>query len=112
MPTWLISNIFELMEKCEIQARVTHNTDAAVTAAQAACLMTHVFIYDKTAFWDVPYYLEQIVPGKRFGHCWSDPWDGKVGPPGCESVHAAYKLLLQADQCRTYLRSASTSLAT
>jgi ADP-ribosyl-[dinitrogen reductase] hydrolase len=93
-PLGIIADEQELLRKCEIQARVTHNTDAAVTAAQAAALMTHCFIYNKVPKYGLTDYLQAVVPGDRFGHDWGAPWGKKVGPPGCESVHAAIEAVV------------------
>lgn len=93
-PLGVIADEQELLEKCAIQARITHNTEAAVTAAQAAALMTHVLLYNKVPKYGLTDYLQAVVPGDRFGHDWGDPWNEKVGPPGCESVHAAIQAVV------------------
>lgn len=93
-PLGVIDDEDLMLEMCEIQARVTHNTEAAVIAAQAVSLMTHVFIYNKVPKYALTDYLAGIVPGDKFGHDWADPFEGKVGPPGCESVHAAIQAVV------------------
>lgn len=88
-PLAVVKDTDKMLEMVEIQARVTHNTDAAVTAAKAVALAAHAALWSYYSKQDLGVYAQGQVPGDRFGHDWSQPWKGKVGPPGCESAHAA-----------------------
>lgn len=88
-PLGIISDIDTLLKWCEIQARVTHNTDAGVAAAQAASLMTHYLLYDLGPKNQVAEFVEARINGAQFDHDFRQPWNIKVGEQGLESVHAA-----------------------
>ncbi len=88
-PLGIISDIDTMLEWCEIQARVTHNTDAGVAAAQAASLMTHYLLYGLGPKAKVAEFVEAHIGGAKFNHDFREPWDSKVGEQGLESVHAA-----------------------
>ena len=88
-PLGVIADTKQLLQMCELQARITHNTDKGVCSAQAAALMAHYFIYDLGPKNNLGEFLENHLQGKRFGHDFSLPWKGKVHPPGLEAVCAA-----------------------
>lgn len=103
-PLGILSDMGEVLEKCELQARVTHHTDAAVTAAQAISLMTHYFIYDLVPKNEMADELMILCNASRFGHNWTESWDKKVGPPGCESVHAAIQAVVTSNSMSEILK--------
>lgn len=88
-PLGYLQTTDEVMEKAEIQAKVTHNTLQGIISAQAIALMAHSFIYNKLHKEDVPAYLEQKLRGVYYDHNFKEPWTGKVGEQGLESAHAA-----------------------
>ncbi|MBO0934380.1 ADP-ribosylglycohydrolase family protein [Fibrella sp. HMF5036] len=84
-----------------LQARVTHNTQLAVEAAQAVALMAHYFIYQKGGQQQVGTYLES-----RLGGSWNTPWQGEVGMTANEAVQAAVTLIKQETSLSQMLRQA------
>jgi ADP-ribosylglycohydrolase len=83
-PLGVYPTIAQVIERCNIQAALTHNTADGMNAASAAALMTHYFLYRRGPKKDLGAFLEQHVSGR-----WSQPWSGKVGAQGLASVRAA-----------------------
>ncbi|HEX7735064.1 MAG TPA: ADP-ribosylglycohydrolase family protein [Ktedonobacteraceae bacterium] len=83
-PLGVYSTPAQVIERCTVQAALTHNTPNGINAAVAAALMTHYFLYQLGAKKDLGAYLEKEVDGQ-----WSKPWSGKVTAPGWASVRAA-----------------------
>jgi ADP-ribosylglycohydrolase len=83
-PLGVLSTIGQVLDRCRIQAALTHNTPDGIHAAQAAALLTHYLLYDLGPVARVGEFLESQVPGQ-----WSVPWMGKVGSKGWMSVRAA-----------------------
>lgn len=88
-PLGIIADVEQLLQMCDLQARITHNTDKGVCSAQAAALMVHYFIYDLGPKNNLGEFLENRLQGKHFGHDFTLPWEGKVHPSGLEAVRAA-----------------------
>lgn len=87
-PIGVYPDVFEVLEKAEIQAKLTHDTPDGIAAAKAAALMTHCCYYDKKSYSYVdflPNALERHIPG----YGWGKDWVGKVKSKGYMSVHAA-----------------------
>src|SRR5579883_565881 len=76
-PIGIYPNIEQVIERCTLQAAITHNTLDGIHAALAASLMTHYFLYRLGPKKDLGSFLEQHVPGN-----WAKPWHGKVGSKG------------------------------
>lgn len=83
-PLGVLPSIDEVLHRCEIQARITHDTVDGVAAAQAAALLSHHAIYRLGPREQIGIFLEGHVPGK-----WNEPWRGEVGSRGWMSVRAA-----------------------
>jgi ADP-ribosylglycohydrolase len=83
-PIGIYSTLAEVVERCTVQAALTHNTPDGISAAVAAALMTHYFLYRLGAKKDLGSFLEKQVSGR-----WSVPWSGKVTAQGWASVRAA-----------------------
>lgn len=83
-PLGLLSSVSEVLRITELQARITHDTDDGVAAAQAAALMTHAMRFDLCERQDIPAFLEAHIGGE-----WMTPWAGAVGSPGLDSARAA-----------------------
>lgn len=99
-PLGVLSTIAEVLEKCRIQAAVTHNTPDGINAACAAALMPHYFIYTSGKPCDLGQFIEAHVPGK-----WADPWRDQVGPKGWMSVKAAISAVQQNHRLTDLLRA-------
>jgi ADP-ribosylglycohydrolase len=83
-PIGVFGTVATVLDKCRVQAAITHNTPDGIHAAQAAALMSHYFLYDLGRKSELGRFLEAHVPGQ-----WSVPWTGKVREQGWMSVRAA-----------------------
>ncbi len=83
-PLGVLPTIGEVVEKCRVQAAVTHNTPDGINAALAAALMTHYFLHNFGPKEQLPVFLQGQVEGQ-----WISPWFGKVEGKGWMSVRAA-----------------------
>jgi ADP-ribosylglycohydrolase len=83
-PLGVLPTAGEVLDKCRVQAALTHDTPDGVHAAQAAALLSHYFLYRLGPKADVGRFLEGQVPGP-----WAAPWVGKVGSKGWMSARAA-----------------------
>ncbi|MDJ0705375.1 MAG: ADP-ribosylglycohydrolase family protein [Leptolyngbyaceae cyanobacterium MO_188.B28] len=84
VPLGVFPTIEMVIERCTLQAALTHDTPDGVKAAIAASLMAHYFIYNLGPKADLPQFINAHAPGP-----WLSPWQGKVGAQGMMSVHAA-----------------------
>jgi ADP-ribosylglycohydrolase len=89
-PLGLLPTIDEIMDRCRVQAIITHNTPAGIDAALAAALMTYFCVHQVGPKQWLPMFLENHVPGE-----WLVPWSGKVGEQGLECVRAAVTALVR-----------------
>ncbi|MBD1913183.1 MULTISPECIES: ADP-ribosylglycohydrolase family protein [unclassified Leptolyngbya] len=89
-PIGIFTTLEEVLKRASIQAQLTHNTAAGISAAQASALMTHYFLYNLGAKSALGEFLDRHVPGYQ----WSEPWQGEVGAKGWMSVRAAVTAVL------------------
>lgn len=99
-PIGIYPTIALVIERCRIQAALTHNTPKGINAAVAAALMTHYFLYHLGTKSELGIFLEEQVPG-----CWASPWTGKVKSEGWMSVQAAVTALTRCDTMRDLLKT-------
>lgn len=97
-PLGLLPDLKEALNKCAIQASITHATYDGINAALAATCLTHYFVYDKGPKADVVKFIQTHVPGN-----WG-PRQEKVGAPGWQSVRAAITAILECDCLSGVLR--------
>jgi ADP-ribosylglycohydrolase len=97
-PLGVLPTAGEVLDRCRVQAAVTHNTPDGIHAAQAASLLSHYFLYDLGPKDRVGEFLEGLVPGQ-----WSVPWSGKVGSKGWMSVRAAVTAVMRNGRLSTLL---------
>lgn len=98
-PIGVYPSVDEVIERCTVQAKITHNTLDGINAACAAALMSHYFIYRLGAKADVGTFLESHVDGE-----WSSTWQGKVKSKGWMSVTAAVTAVRRNDSMSKMLR--------
>ncbi|HEY1011900.1 MAG TPA: ADP-ribosylglycohydrolase family protein [Herpetosiphonaceae bacterium] len=98
-PLGVVADLAELLERAEIQAKITHDTPLGVDAAKAAALAAHYCVYDLGAASDVGRFVRQHVPG-----AWDRPWRGPVGSKGWMSVQAAITALAAGESLAEVLR--------
>ena len=85
-PLGWIDDVDLLKERCELQARLTHDTPDGVAAALAVSLTAHFFIYHyDEPMGDAFVFLEKHIPGYDF----RGEVRGPVGPKGLQIVQAA-----------------------
>lgn len=101
-PIGVLPTIAEVIEKCTLQAKITHDTPDGIAAASAAALMPHYFLYQHGPKAQLGRFLERYVPGQP----WSEPWQGPVGGQGWMSVRAAVTVVTQHDHLSNILQAA------
>jgi ADP-ribosyl-[dinitrogen reductase] hydrolase len=84
-PLGILPDVDDVMAKCEMQAKLTHNTRDGINAALAASLLVY-FAKNKIDHRDL---AGKWIDGKVPGYEWDSPWTGKVGSKGWMSVRAA-----------------------
>jgi ADP-ribosyl-[dinitrogen reductase] hydrolase len=99
-PVGVFPTVEEVMDRCTLQAKLTHDTPDGIAAANAAALMTHYFLYDRGPKADLGLFLERYVPGHR----WSEPYAGKVRSKGWMSVRAAVTAVVECERLSDLLR--------
>ena len=99
-PVGIYPTLSLVIERCTIQAALTHNTPNGIDAAVAAALMTHYFLYNLGPKKDLGIFLEEHVPGH-----WASPWTGKVKSKGWMSVQAAVTALLTSNTMSYLLKT-------
>lgn len=98
-PIGVLPTIEKVIEYCQIQAAITHNTPDGINAALAAALMSHYFIYQLGLKKDLGIFLESHVPGQ-----WSQSWQGEVKSKGWMSVRAAITAITRNDSMSEILK--------
>ena len=99
-PIGIYPTLSLVIERCTIQAALTHNTPNGINAAVVAALMTHYFLYNLGPKTELGIFLEEHVRGH-----WATPWTGKVKSQGWMSVQAAVTALLRSDTMRELLKT-------
>ena len=84
VPLGIYPTVEMVMERCTIQAKLTHDTSDGINAAIASSLMAHYCLYELGPTAELPAFIAKWVPGQ-----WQEPWQGKVGSKGLMSAHAA-----------------------
>ena len=98
-PLGVLPSIGQVVEKCRVQATLTHNTPDGIHAALASALMSHYFLYRLGPKARLGEFLQSEVPGP-----WAAPWEGKVGSKGWMSVRAAITAVLRNQRLSDLLR--------
>jgi len=98
-PIGIYPTIEQVIERCSIQAAITHNMPMGINAAVAAALMTHYFLYALGPKQELGLFLEKYVSGP-----WAMPWSGSVRSPGWMSVQAAITALVGSASMSTLLK--------
>ncbi|MFK7972873.1 MAG: ADP-ribosylglycohydrolase family protein, partial [Bacteroidia bacterium] len=88
-PLGILRTEKEILEKCDLQAQVTHQSDRAIIAAQAISLTAHFFIYNKGTKAQLLEYLKDIQ-----NHRWNANWEGEVKVDAIDTVEATLTVLL------------------
>jgi ADP-ribosyl-[dinitrogen reductase] hydrolase len=107
MRGWMIGlygSVAEVLNKSKIQAEVTHNTPLGIAAAQAAALMTLYFAHDVGTKKSLGRYVDNYLPNTFETSSWSEPFVGKVGSEGWQSVKAAITAVTRNNTLSEILR--------
>ncbi|MBD3276389.1 MAG: ADP-ribosylglycohydrolase family protein [Candidatus Marinimicrobia bacterium] len=91
-PVGIFSSPREVIEKCRIQAAITHDTPDGTNAAIASSLMIHYFLYDIGPKAELGAFLESHVAGD-----WSKPWIGFASVKGIDCVRAAVTAVMASN---------------
>jgi len=100
VPLGLFGDPGTVMRKCELQAKLTHDTPDGVRAAQAASLLSHFFVHNVGPKAEVAKFITDFVQGP-----WVASWSGKVGHRGIDSVHAAISAVVEHDALSSMLQA-------
>ncbi|MCD4685228.1 MAG: ADP-ribosylglycohydrolase family protein [Anaerolineae bacterium] len=99
-PLGVLPDVAMVVERCTVQAALTHDTPDGINAAVAAALMAHYFIYKCGPKAEVGEFVASHVPGP-----WTESWTGKVGAKGWMSVQAAITVIQQHDSLSAMLKA-------
>lgn len=99
-PLGIYSTIPIVIERCTLQAALTHNTPGGIDSAVAIALTTHYFLYDRGPKKALGSFLERHVAGD-----WTTPWRGKVSAPGLSSARAAVTALMRSEKMSDLLKT-------
>lgn len=99
-PLGLMPKIEMVMRYSEIQAAITHNTDAGRNAAIASSLMTHYFAYNYGPKKNLGSFLSEMVDGP-----WAIPYEGSVGNIGWQCVQAAVTAIVANNKMTDILKA-------
>jgi len=99
-PIGIYPTLSLVIERCTMQAALTHNTPDGIHAAVAAALMTHYFLYRLGPKKELGSFLEKQVSGQ-----WAAPWAGKVMSQGWMSVRAAVTALIRCHTMSQLLKT-------
>lgn len=98
-PLGVLPTIGQVVERCRVQAALTHNTPDGIHAAIASAVMAHYFLYHLGPKARLGEFLQSEVPGS-----WAAPWQGKVGAKGWMSVRAAITSVVRNERLSDLLR--------
>lgn len=101
IPIGIFPTIEEVIEKCTLQAAITHNPPDGIQAANTAALISHYFIYNLGPKTQLGEFLETNIAGQ---HRWSQPYRGKVKSKGWMSVQAAVTAVMRNDTMCSLLK--------
>jgi len=99
-PLGIYSTIPVVIERCTIQAALTHNTPGGINAAVAIALTTHYLLYNLGPKRALSSFLERHVPGN-----WTTPWHGKVSGEGIVCTRAAVTALMRCEKMSDLLQT-------
>lgn len=105
-PIGILPRWSDVLDKARIQAKITHNTDAGIKAAQASAMTAHYFIYDKGPKAKLGKWLIDYIPAviENGPLRWDKPYEGSVGAKGWMSVRAAITALMACDKMSDLLK--------
>ena len=103
-PIGLYSDVGEVIQRCWIQAEITHNTTLGIQAAEASALMSHYFAHDVGDKTNLGMFLDRNTGYSEEIGSWGDAYVGKVGAQGWMSVKAAVTAVMRNDSLAEILK--------
>lgn len=100
VPIGIFPEVGEVIERCRLQAAITHDTPDGINAALGVSLMAHYFIYAVGPKAELPQFISKYIPGD-----WTTPWQGKVGSKGMMSARAALTTVVAHDSLCEILKA-------
>lgn len=100
-PVGLLPEVDDVLQRTEVQARVTHDTAAAVMAAQAAALAVHYCHHEVGEPAELGLWIAGTIDGAE---AFRSPWTGQVDSSGVACVRAAVTALSAATGMADLLR--------
>ncbi|MFT6709404.1 MAG: ADP-ribosyl-[dinitrogen reductase] hydrolase [Flavobacteriales bacterium] len=98
-PLGILKDEKEIIEKCDLQSSITHQTEKALLSPQAIALSNHYFIYKKGKKGNPTEYLQDIQQYK-----WKGDWSGEVKVNAIETVEAVITVLRKEHSLKEMLR--------
>lgn len=98
-PLGVLNNEQDILEKCALQASVTHDTEKAIQSAQAVSLMSHFFLYGKGNRSELINYLSDIQK-----YDWKGYWTGEVKIEAIPTVEAVLRVLTTENTLKGMLK--------
>jgi len=98
-PIGILKSEQEIIEKCNLQSNVTHQSEEARTAAQAIALSSHFFMCKKGRTSDLLDYLKAVQ-----NYTWQANWTGEVKVNAIETVEAVLTILLNENSLKNMLK--------
>lgn len=98
-PLGILNDERKILEKCKLQAQITHQSENAIIAAQAISLATHFFIYNKGNKSQLIEYLQDIQQ-----RTWKANWQGEVKVDAIDTVEATLTILINNFHLKAMLK--------
>jgi len=99
-PVGFLQATNQVRDLAMFQASLTHATFDGMAAAEGAALMFHYCYHNHGPKEELPYFLDNWVPGCDF----DVPWKGRVGSSGLDSTRAALAALLSSNSLDEILK--------
>lgn len=100
IPIGIYPTITTVIEKCTLQAQLTHNTPDGIGAACIAALAAHFFLYDLGDKTQLQEFLLEHTPH----HIWQYDMPSKVKAKGWMSARAAVTAIMRNDSLSSLLK--------
>lgn len=97
-PLGYVKTLDELIDKAEIQATITHDSEIGRKSSQAVALASHYFIYELGSKENLTEFVSQYT-----GFQWNDNWCSQVACCGEETVNALLTTLKKSGSLREIL---------
>lgn len=101
----LILGLYEdpsvVIQRAEIQAKITHDTRRGVDAAIATAMIIHFFAFNLGSAKELADFLDKYLPE----YSWNNSWHGRVTSDGIDTVRAAVTAMQSNDSHSSLLKA-------